>query len=91
MRTLDPQEITPALEHGEIRDTTPTPADYDSPEFVLMDDSLSRSEKIAILERWLPEKQKEVELDASGREIDANAPYTRRVELALRAVRDGVE
>ena len=54
-------------------------------------DSLSRSEKIAILERWLPEKQKEVELDASGREIDANAPYTRRVELALRAVRDGVE
>ena len=89
MRTLDPQEITPALEEGEIRDAAPTRADYDSPEFVVMDDSLSKSEKIAILESWMPQKQDEVELNAYGREVAENAPYTRRVKLALQAVRDG--
>ena len=92
MRNLDPQEITPELEHGHIRETpTKTLADYDSPEFVVMDDQLSRAEKISILESWLPTKQGEVELNAYGQEVDANAPYTRRVKLALDAVRAGDE
>ena len=96
MKTLDPQAITPALEDGVVREVTDesfggkTLADYDSPEFVLMDDSLTDANKIHILESWLAEKQPGVELDASGKEVDANAPYTRRVKLALQAVRDGV-
>ena len=89
MQTLDPQQITPALQDGEIRDTSKTVADFDSPEFVVMDDSLSQSEKIAILESWLPGKQDDVEIDAYGKEVSENAPYTRRVKLALDAVRAG--
>ena len=89
MQTLTPQQITPALAHGEIRDTSTTIADYDSPEFVLMDDTLSDSQKISILEKWLPTKQGDVSLNAYGQEVDENAPYTRRVLLAIEAVKTG--
>ena len=92
MRTLKPQEITPALQDGHIRDIPEkTLADYDSPEFVVMDDQLPRAEKIRILESWLPEKQGEVSINAYGQEVDESAPYTRRVKLALDAVRAGDE
>ena len=92
MQTLKPQQITPALAHGEVRDLpadTKSVADYDSPEFVLMDDSLSDAKKIEILESWLPSKQGEVEINAYGQEVEENAPYTRRVLLAIEAVKSG--
>ena len=98
MQTLDPQQITPELEHGRVRELHPpkshsdkTLADYDSPEFVVMDDSLTRADKVRILESWLGDKQDDVDINAYGQEVEENAPYTRRVKLALDAVLAGEE
>ena len=92
MKTLKPQQITPALQDGHVREIpTRTLADYDSPEFVVMDNDLSRSEKVEILQNWLGEKQDDVAINAYGQEVEANAPYTRRVKLALDAVLEGAE
>ena len=92
MQTLKPQQITPDLAEGHVRELpseTVNISDYDSPEFVLMDDNLSDGQKLQILNSWLPEKQGKVEINARGQEVDENAPYTRRVPLAIEAVKSG--
>jgi|GEM_PF-5106966 len=97
MKTLDPQQITPALEDGVVRDVPETTfvngktiADYDSPEYVASDDTLPRAEKIRILENWLPTKQGDVFINAYGQEMEENAPYTRRVKLLLQDLKDDI-
>ena len=92
MQTLKPQQITPELAEGKVRDIPSESvniSDYDSPEFVLMDDNLSDSQKLQILNSWLPQKQGKVEINARGQEVDENAPYTRRVLLAIEAIKSG--
>ena len=92
MQTLEPQQITPELTEGKVRELPEDDlniSDYDSPEFVLMDDNLSDSQKLQILNSWLPQKQEKVDINARGQEVDENAPYTRRVLLAIEAVKSG--